>query len=103
VLLQVVITCDTRVSGALAKAETAVADLAGQLFDAREVRKTVVLSHLYIKTNISPRQARDKHRENSKKDYRFSYRSSCPVRLTPQLIVLFCVSDLVCLTFSVIS
>jgi hypothetical protein len=26
------------------------------------------LSHLYIKTNILPRQARDKHRENSKKD-----------------------------------
>jgi hypothetical protein len=29
--------------------------------------KTVVLSHLYIKTMILPRQARDKHRENSKK------------------------------------
>jgi hypothetical protein len=26
------------------------------------------LSHLYIKTNILPRQARGKHRENSKKD-----------------------------------
>jgi hypothetical protein len=26
------------------------------------------LRHLYIKTNILPRQARDKHRENSKKD-----------------------------------
>jgi hypothetical protein len=25
------------------------------------------LSHLYIKTNISPRQARGEHRENSKK------------------------------------
>ena len=25
------------------------------------------ISHLYLKTNISPRQARDKHRENSKK------------------------------------
>jgi hypothetical protein len=25
------------------------------------------LRHLYIKTNILPRQARDKHRENSKK------------------------------------
>jgi hypothetical protein len=31
------------------------------------VRKTAFLSHLYIKTNILPRQARDKHRENSKK------------------------------------
>eukprot|EP01046_Picozoa_sp_COSAG06_P046017 COSAG06_NODE_6454_length_2925_cov_3.208776_3_plen_84_part_00 len=29
--------------------------------------KTVFLSHLYIKTNILPRQALDKHRENSKK------------------------------------
>jgi hypothetical protein len=29
--------------------------------------KTVILSHLYIKTNILPRQARDKHRESSKK------------------------------------
>jgi hypothetical protein len=29
--------------------------------------KTAFLSHLYIKTNILPRQARDKHRENSKK------------------------------------
>ena len=27
----------------------------------------VFLSHLYIKTNILPRQARDKHGENSKK------------------------------------
>jgi hypothetical protein len=27
------------------------------------------LSHLYIKTIILPRQARDKHRENSKKDF----------------------------------
>jgi hypothetical protein len=26
------------------------------------------LSHLYIKTIILPRQARDKHRENSKKN-----------------------------------
>jgi hypothetical protein len=30
------------------------------------LRKTAFLSHLYIKTNILPRQARDKHRENSK-------------------------------------
>jgi len=29
--------------------------------------KTVFLSHLYIKMMILPRQARDKHRENSKK------------------------------------
>jgi hypothetical protein len=31
------------------------------------VRKTAFLSHLYFKPNILPRQARDKHRENSKK------------------------------------
>jgi len=31
------------------------------------LRKTAFLSHLYIKTNILPRQARNKHRENSKK------------------------------------
>ena len=33
-----------------------------------DLRKTAFLSHLYIKTIILPRQARDKHRENSKKD-----------------------------------
>ena len=31
------------------------------------MRKTQFLSHLYIKTIILPRQARDKHRKNSKK------------------------------------
>ena len=31
------------------------------------LRKTAFLSHLFIKTIILPRQARDKHRENSKK------------------------------------
>jgi hypothetical protein len=31
-------------------------------------RKTAFLSHLCTKTIILPRQARDKHRENSKKD-----------------------------------
>ena len=30
------------------------------------VRKRVFFSHLYIKMLILPRQARDKHRENSK-------------------------------------
>jgi hypothetical protein len=35
---------------------------------AKQVRKRHFLSHLYIKINILPRQARDKHRENSKKD-----------------------------------
>jgi hypothetical protein len=32
------------------------------------LRKTALLSYLYIKTIILPRQARDKHRENSTKD-----------------------------------
>jgi hypothetical protein len=35
---------------------------------ATHLRKTAFLSHLCIKTIILPRQARDKHRENSKKD-----------------------------------
>jgi hypothetical protein len=35
-------------------------------FEGRQVRKTVFFSHIYVKTNILPRQARDKHRENSK-------------------------------------
>jgi hypothetical protein len=34
----------------------------------RRLRKTALLSHLYIKMIILPRQARGKHRENSKKD-----------------------------------
>ena len=41
------------------------------------VRKRHFLSHLYIKINILPRQARDNHRENSKK-VPFSYRASMP-------------------------
>jgi hypothetical protein len=36
-------------------------------------KKTVLFSHLYIKLMILPRQARDKHRENSpKNDHRFA-------------------------------
>jgi hypothetical protein len=37
------------------------------------LRKTAFLRHLYLKTIILPRQAPDKHRENSKK-CRFPYR-----------------------------
>ena len=37
------------------------------LCDAGWVRKTPLLRHLYIKCIFLPRQARDKHRENSKK------------------------------------
>jgi hypothetical protein len=36
--------------------------------DEHILRKPAFLSHLCIKTIILPRQARDKHRENSKKD-----------------------------------
>jgi hypothetical protein len=36
------------------------------------VRKTTFLSHLYIKTNTLPRQARDKHRESTQNRCRFS-------------------------------
>jgi hypothetical protein len=42
------------------------------------LRKTAFLSHLYIKTIILPRQARDKHRENSKKDAVFPTRIQQP-------------------------
>ena len=35
--------------------------------DIYVVSKRHFLSHLYIRCNILPRQARDKHRENSKK------------------------------------
>jgi hypothetical protein len=37
------------------------------MLDGVEVRKRSFLSHLYIKTIILPRQARDKHRETLKK------------------------------------
>jgi hypothetical protein len=37
----------------------------------RRLRKTAFLSHLYIKTNILPRQARDKHRESTQKKMPF--------------------------------
>jgi hypothetical protein len=36
------------------------------------LQKTAFLSHLYIKTIILPRQARDKHRENTQKKMPFS-------------------------------
>jgi hypothetical protein len=45
------------------------------------LRKTAFLSHLYIKTIILPRQARDKHRENSKKDAVFSTSVDLPEAL----------------------
>jgi hypothetical protein len=37
-------------------------------FYRHDMRKTAFWSHLDIKMIILPRQARDKHRENSKKD-----------------------------------
>jgi hypothetical protein len=47
-----------------------------QLIEAHKLRlrKTAFLSHVYIKTIILPRQARDKHRENSKRDAVFRTR-----------------------------
>ena len=48
------------------------------------LRKTAFLSHLYIKTIILPRQARDKHRENSKK-CRFPYRGRGQVAAAAQV------------------
>jgi hypothetical protein len=42
------------------------------------VSKRLFLRHLYIKTNIVPRQARDKHRENSKKRDRLSSGNGSP-------------------------
>jgi hypothetical protein len=43
--------------------------------------ETGILSHLYIKTIILPRQARDKHRENSKKDAVFPTGDRCLLRV----------------------
>jgi hypothetical protein len=42
--------------------------------DKAPLRKTPFLSNLYMKTIVLPRQARDKHRQNSKKEWRFSHR-----------------------------
>jgi hypothetical protein len=49
-------------------------------------KKTILLSHLYIKMIILPRQARDKHRENSKKDcflIGFEMKDPVPVLMDP--------------------
>ena len=51
--------------------------LPATLCASTRVRKRVFLSHFYIKTIILPRQARDKHRESSKKDaFRFCRRDT---------------------------
>ena len=46
------------------------------------VKKRLFLRHLYLKCVILPRQARDKHRENSKKEWRFCRKEprKCTVR-----------------------
>jgi hypothetical protein len=49
-----------------------VVSILGGSDDAGE--KTVFLSHLYIKMLFLPRQARDKHKENSKKEWPFCCR-----------------------------
>jgi hypothetical protein len=43
----------------------------GSEYNGTVSEATVFLSHLYVKTIFLPRQARDKHRENSKNEYRF--------------------------------
>jgi hypothetical protein len=45
---------------------TPPSELIRAAMNAMKVRKRHFLSHLYIKTMVLPRQARDKHRENSK-------------------------------------
>jgi hypothetical protein len=47
-------------------------------------QKTVFFSHLYIKMNILPRQARDKHREKHSKNDRLSSMQR-PKRVVVQL------------------
>jgi hypothetical protein len=47
-------------------------DMVLQFFTAYSVRKTIVLSHLCINAIFLPRQARDKHRENTQKRLPFS-------------------------------
>eukprot|EP01046_Picozoa_sp_COSAG06_P033385 COSAG06_NODE_3403_length_5394_cov_9.380302_6_plen_147_part_01 len=42
------------------------------VYNMPQARKRHFLSHLYIKINILPRQARDEHRENSKRGAVFS-------------------------------
>jgi hypothetical protein len=51
--------------------------------------KTAFLRHLYIKIIFLPRQARDKHRKNSKKS---PFSRSCPQRaaITGKQTELFC-------------
>ena len=44
---------------------------------AKNLRKTAFLSHLYLKTNILPRQARDKHRESTQKKMPFFAPAQC--------------------------
>jgi len=52
--------------------------------------KMAFLSHLYIKTIILPRQARDKHRENSKKDAVFrTEHCGCEIDLHASLVKRF--------------
>ena len=65
------------------RAAQPAAAVPGRQHSARVPRrrvKTVLLRHLYMKTNILPRQARDKHRENSQKKGRFFLRKpwQCP-------------------------
>jgi hypothetical protein len=60
-------------------------------------KKTALLRHLYIKCIILPRQARDKHRENSKK-VPFSLRVSARCRLSCRQRPQRCSKDSSCAT-----
>jgi hypothetical protein len=60
---------------------------------AQKRRFPLPVCHLYIKMMILPRQARDKHRENSKKEWRFPHRDAVgidPAETPPFFLLLSC-------------
>jgi hypothetical protein len=68
---------------------------AGTLFLGLALHKSVEGEHLYIKCIILPRQARDKHRESTQKEWRFlTFCSFCAVFLTMKTsAIVFCYQD----------
>jgi hypothetical protein len=58
---------------------------------AKQVRKTPFWSHFYIKTILLPRQAREKHRKNSKK-HRFSCRATASGTTTADCVTRACLA-----------
>eukprot|EP01046_Picozoa_sp_COSAG06_P066339 COSAG06_NODE_16692_length_986_cov_1.705750_1_plen_203_part_00 len=73
--LQASAECETA-AGAVNIPGVCVLDETTTIEGLQRCEKRHFLSHLYIKTNILPRQARDKHRENSKKSGVFR-RAAC--------------------------